>query len=107
MYIQLKITSEIRIIDKHGGHIMQKPKKKLALHKSQSCIFQSHIIHRGLSWNIWWALLAYRTRLQTHIHTCLHTKIHIKNSILTQDLEANSFYLKEFDVFISLCQDGN
>ena len=49
LYIQLKITSKIRIIDMHGGNIMKKPKKKSALHNSQSCIFQSHIIHRGLS----------------------------------------------------------
>ena len=42
------------------------------------------------------------TNTHSHMHT--HQKKHIKNNILTQDPEANSFYLKEFDVFISLCQ---
>ena len=107
LYIQLKITSKIRIIDMHEGHIMKKTQKKSGLHKSPFCIFQSHIIHRVLTGNTWQALLTYRTCLQTPIHTCIHTKKHIKNNILTQDLEANSFYFKEFDVFISLCQVGN
>ena len=90
----------------HGGHIMKKPRKS-----------QHYIIHNLVSSNHTSFIedfprthgghYSYRTRLQTHIHTCIHTKIHIKKNILTQDPEANSFYFKEFDVFISLCQDGN
>ena len=45
LYVQLKIICM--------KDVMKNPAKVLGLHKSPSCIFQSHNVHRGLSTNIW------------------------------------------------------
>ena len=91
----------------HGEHTMKKPRKS-----------QCYIIHNLVSSNHTSFIEDFPRTYGGHYshteHAYKHTFTHaytpkyiIKNSILTQDPEANSFYFKEFDVFISLCQDGN
>ena len=75
LYIELKIICKLRIINTNERRIMKNSAKVVGLHKSPSCIFQSHNIHIGLSSNIWWAWHTHKQNTPKYIYI---------NSILSQ-----------------------
>ena len=75
LYMESKIICKLRIINTHERCIIKNLAKVVGLHKSTSCILQSHNIHRGLSSNIWWAWHTHKQNTPKYIYV---------NNILSQ-----------------------
>ena len=98
LYIQLKIIKDLDYW--HAWRTYNEKSKKSGLHKSPSLISPNHTSFIEDFPGTYGKHCPHTEHAYKHTFIHAHTKIHIKHSILREDPEANSFYLKKLDVFM-------
>ena len=91
LYIKLKITCKIRIIDMHEGHIMKNPEKSITITSPQRTLLE-HMVdltYPHTNTNLY---------LHTHLNKYIHFYIYTHTQYFMSDSETNLFYFEELDV---------